>query len=438
MPHLTFVYPSVGRPANRGYIKSWQMQPLAIAALSGLTPGNWERSFFDDRIEDIDFERKTDLVAISIETFTAKRGYQIAAAYRRRGIAVIMGGYHATSCPAEALEYADAVCVGDAEPVWAKVLSDARANKLRGVYEGRTGAVFSARYDRSIFKGKNYFDLALVETGRGCRYNCTFCSITAFHQGACKVREVEDVLTEIRALDDKAVFFVDDNIAADHDRARALFSALRHEKIKWIGQVSLDVVGDPELLDLMAESGCAGLLVGFETLDRATLTSVGKDINSHVDYSRALSEIRARGIVVYGTFLLGLGRDGMQAVEDTLGFAIGEKLFIAAFNHAIPFPGTPFYRQLKDESRLRSERWWLDDGYRFGDVPFSPTAVSAVELAQCCHEARKRFFSVGSILTRALDPSANAKSLKNVGLFIGINLMLRKEVSQRHGLALGN
>jgi radical SAM superfamily enzyme YgiQ (UPF0313 family) len=166
------------------------MQPLAIAALSHLTPRSWRRSYFDDRFEKIDFDIETDLVAISIETFTAKRGYQIAAEFRRRNIPVILGGYHVTSCPEEALAQADAICVGEAESIWAQILDDVTTGQLQQRYEGFTQEVLNAGYDRSIFNGKKYFDLALVETGRGCGYSCTFCSITAFHKGQCKYRPV--------------------------------------------------------------------------------------------------------------------------------------------------------------------------------------------------------------------------------------------------------
>ena len=84
MPDVTFIYPCLGRFPNTKYVRSWQMQPLAIAVLSGLTPANWDRHLFDDRLEEIDYDRPTDMVAISAETYNAMRAYQIAAEYRKR------------------------------------------------------------------------------------------------------------------------------------------------------------------------------------------------------------------------------------------------------------------------------------------------------------------------------------------------------------------
>lgn len=435
MPHVTFIYPSVGRFAGTKYVRSWQMQPLAIAALSHLTPSEWERSFFDDRLEPIDFNHPTDLVAISIETFTSKRGYQIAAEYRQRGIPVVMGGYHATFCPDEVLEHADAVCIGEAEGVWTSILTDTLQGSLRGKYQIPSQAFTG--FDRSIFDNKNYFKIALVETGRGCSFGCKFCSITAFHSGKCKPRPIEDVVTEIRSLSEKSVFIVDDNITGDLRRADELFAALRALDIQWVGQASINVTQRPGLVDLMAESGCAGLLIGFESLDEAALTCVDKKVNRGVDYAVALAELRKRGIVVYGTFMMGLPSDSPSTAEQLTSFAIDEQIFIAAFNHIVPFPGTPLYEELRETGRLTYPKWWLSDEYRFGDAPFNPECGSADTLKQWCHSARRRFYSISSILRRAMDFKGNCGSLRKFALYFGLNLLLRREISQKKGLPLG-
>lgn len=438
MPHVTFIYPAVGHVAGQKYIRSWQMEPLGIGVLSGLTPTHWDQAFFDDRLEKIDYRRRTDLVAISIETFTARRGYQIASRYRSLGIPVVMGGYHATFCPDEVLQYADAVCAGDAEKVWASMLSDAAQGRLGGVYEDPVGSSFDTRINRSIFSGKRYFNLALIETSRGCPYHCSFCSISAFHRKRCKHRPVAQVIQEIKSSSRKAVFFIDDNLVNDPPRARELFHALKPMKIQWVGQASIDVTRDTGMLDLMKESGCAGLLIGFESLNPKTLQCIQKGVNRGIDYSRSLARLRKRGIVVYGTFLLGLPGDDANTVRETVDFARREKLFIAAFNHVIPFPGTPLYRQMEAGLQLIHPKWWLSGQYRFGEVPFRPGYGSAAELSRLCHEARKKFYSFPSILGRAADHRANCKPFRNTGLFFGVNLMLRKDICRRRGLPLGD
>ena len=185
MPRLTLVYPAIGRKPGKPFVRSWQLQPLAIARLAAMTPPDWQVNFFDDRMDVINFDRPTDLAAISIETYSAKRGYQVAAQFRKRGVPVVMGGYHATLCPDETKEHADAVCVGEAESVWPAILYDAPLGRLQPFYRGdRERPLQGLTPDRGIFKGKNYLPVALVETSRGCPFQCNFCSIGAVSQGA--------------------------------------------------------------------------------------------------------------------------------------------------------------------------------------------------------------------------------------------------------------
>src|SRR5688572_13489486 len=166
---LTLIYPSVGRKEGKPYVRAWQMQPLSMAVLAGLTPSHWDVRFFDDRMEDICFDEPTDLVAISVETFTALRAYKIARAFRERGVPVVMGGYHVTLEPEEAAAEADSIVVGDAELVWAQLLDDARHHRLEPVYRSIGRRVLAGlRPRREIFVGKRYQNITLVEFARGC------------------------------------------------------------------------------------------------------------------------------------------------------------------------------------------------------------------------------------------------------------------------------
>src|SRR6516162_2757481 len=170
---LTLIYPSVGRKENKPYVRAWQMQPLSMALLASLTPSDIEVRFYDDRMEDIPFDEPTDLVAISVETFTALRAYKIARQFRARGVPVVMGGYHATLLPDEVQTEADAVVVGDAEPVWDQLLDDARRRRLQRVYDGRGRRVLHGiRPRRDVFAGKAYQNITLVEFARGCNFKC--------------------------------------------------------------------------------------------------------------------------------------------------------------------------------------------------------------------------------------------------------------------------
>jgi len=414
------------------------MQPLSIAVLSALTPKKWDRIFFDDRLEKINFEIETNLVAISTETFTARRSYQIAEEFRKRGVPVIIGGYHATFCPDEVLEFADAVCIGEAENIWGEILADAEQGNLSGKYQSeKLYDMKKYNVDRNIFDGKKYFKLALIEAGRGCNYSCNFCSITSFHGGNYKYRNVEDIVSEIKKLNEKYLFFIDDNMTGNFTYAKKLFEALIPLKINWVGQVTINIGSDEELLQLMKKSGCVGVLIGLESLNAKNLKSIKKKHNDISEYKNLLSKINKYNIAVYATFMFGLANDSISVVEETVKFVIDEKIFMVAFNHIIPFPGTPLYIEKDNSNKLLYEKWWLSPEYRFGQAPFIPDCINSETLNDWSHRSRRTFYSIFSILKRSVNFSSNSCNIQRICFYFGINFMLRREIAQKKGLPLG-
>lgn len=436
---VTFIMPSIGRKDTGEYLKTWQMEPLVIALLSSITPADVQKVFFDDRMENINYNDPTDLVAISVETFTAKRAYQISAEYRKRGIKVVMGGFHPTLMPHDAKLHADAVVIGEAEGVWQEVLNDAAEAKLKEFYQRTEWTSLSGlQPDRSIYNNKRYLKLALVESGRGCRFNCNFCSISAFFRQTYRPRPISGVVKEIQSIRNKTIFFIDDNIAADIDRAKELFRALIPLGIRWISQISIQALKDAEVLDLMAQSGCIGVLVGFESLIRNSLQQMNKAWNGgRSDYLTVLASMRQKGIAAYPTFVFGYDQDTAQSFQDTLDFAIKERFFFIAFNHLVPFPGTALYDSLRNEGRLLHEQWWLHDGYAFCDVAFTPKNFTPQQLSSLCFDFRKEFYSYPTIFERGRNIRGNCNSFFKAMAFYSLNILEKKEVKQRQGLFLG-
>ena len=436
--HLTLIQPSVGRKADgTPYPASWRMEPLGIAALSGLTPRDVQRTFFDDRLDAIDDDVPTDLVAITVETYTARRAYQIADRFRKRGVPVVLGGFHPTACPDEAAAHADAVVIGEAEPVWAGLLEDAAQDRLRPRYAAERPALAGIAPDRSIFGSRRYGMVSLVETSRGCRFHCEFCSICQFYGHRCLERPVEEVAREVQGLS-KPIFFVDDNLGADPRRLRELCQTLLPLKRPWIGQASLHIAEDPALLDLMRRSGCQGVLIGFESLDAETLSSMGKSVNLAArDYPRAIRAFRDHGLSIYATFVFGYDHDTPETFRRVFDFALRQKFFFTAFNHLVPFPGTPLYDRLAAQGRLLSPQWWLEPLGRFGEVVFQPAAMSPGQLADLCESHRRKFYSLSSVARRALDLKANCRTPLKSLVFLGQNLLHQREVVRRQGLPFG-
>lgn len=416
------------------------MEPLAIAVLAGLTPPGVERKFYDDRFDKIPYDEPTDLVALSVETYTARRAYQIAARFRQRGVKVVMGGFHPTLLPDEAARHADAVVLGEAEETWPHVVADALAGRLQPRYAAaQRPSLAGLRADRSIYAGKPYLPITLVETSRGCPHACEFCSISRFFGRTWNARPVAEVVAEIRTLKPRTVFFTDDNLLADRERAKELLRALAPLKLRWAAQATLDAACDAELLGLLQASGCAFVLIGFETLNPAALAAMGKDVNRTSAYAEAARQLGRHGIGVYGTFVFGYDGDTEESFQQTRAFALRHGLFFAAFNHIVPFPGTPLYTRLEREARLLSPAWWLEPDYRFGQVIFRPAPLSAAELAGFCYRYRRGFYRLGSVLRRAWGNwRANCRTPARVLTFLTLNLMTGREIARRRDWPLGS
>lgn len=437
---LTLIHPCIGRRRGEPYIRTWQMEPLGQAVLAALTPADVQIAFYDDRMEPIPYDAPTDLVAISVETYTARRAYQIAAQYRQRGIPIVMGGFHTTLVPDEVAAHADAIVIGEAEGVWQHLLDDFRHGQLQPVYRQPACAPLQGiQPDRSIFAGKRYLPLGLIEAGRGCPFACEFCAIHAFYGPHRRWRPPEEIIAELHQVNKPLLFFVDDNITANREQAKDFFRALIPLKRRWVSQASITIAHDEELLHLIKASGCQGLLIGFETLNAANLQQMGKDFNTmRGGYETALANLRRAGMRLYATFVFGYDHDTPETFEETLAFALRHQFYITAFNHLTPFPGTPLYTRLQQEGRLRFDRWWLHPDYRYGMVPFTPSRISAEAVTEGCVQARTRFYSLPSILKRSLDVQVNTRSLFTWSSFLLINGMIRREVQQRRGFPLGD
>lgn len=431
---ITFIRPNLYDDRS-----SDAMEPLCFAILKSLTPADADISFFDERLETIPFDRPADLVALTVETYTARRAFQIAARFRRRGVPVVMGGYHPTFLPEETLEHADAVVKGDAEGVWGQVLHDAQNNSLQPIYESPEFLPLDGMMpDRSIFKGKKYAPMGLVQYSRGCKFNCSFCSIRAFYGKSLRQRPVEDVVEDIRRSGRRHIFLVDDNLFVNVDKAKELFEALVPLKISWSCQVSIDIARDTELVELMDRSGCISALIGFESLDPASLKEIKKGWNiKWQPYDDAINVFQSAGIMLYGTFIFGCDNDTVESFDASVEFAIRHKFMLANFNPLTPMPGAPLFDRMKKEGRLLHDRWWLDPDFSYGDATLRPMNMTPDQLTEACYAARSKFNTMQSILRRMIDLRTNLRSPYRAGIYLLANLISRREIHSKQSRTLG-
>jgi radical SAM superfamily enzyme YgiQ (UPF0313 family) len=239
--------------------------------------------------------------------------------------------------------------------------------------------------DWSLYAGKKYLPFHCVETSRGCPHGCDFCSVTNYFGGCYRTRPPADVEAEIGALRPfegrfvlkNVVFFVDDNIAGDRAHARALLPRLVPYQLKWVGQASTTIAREDELLALCRQSGCMGLLIGFETLSQEKLKSVRKGFNRPDDYLDAIKKIHDYGIGVSGAFVFGLDGDDPGVFDRTYEFVQKAKVEAPYFSILTPYPGTRLYRQLLSEGRITDWNW---SNYNTNNVVYEPRGMTAQQL----------------------------------------------------------
>lgn len=440
--HVTLVKPTLGRLEHGPYVDEARMEPLQLGVIAALTPPDVELALVDDRIDPVPYDLPTDLVAITVEAFTARRAYEIAAGYRRRGVPVVMGGMHATLAPGEVAGHADAVYTGDAEARWAEVVDDARRGVLRPRYDAPVGPPQPGTITRrDLYAGKGYLPLTLLQFGRGCRYRCEFCAVGAFFDHHQYTRAVQEVVAEIEAQGRRHLFFVDDNLIADTEAAKALFRALIPLRVRWVSQASIDMTRDPELMELMVESGCLGNVIGFESLDPENLAEMRKapNLRGGFDrYERQVRILREHGLQTWAAFVLGYDHDTPQSIRETCDWALAHKFTFAAFNVLMPYPSTPLYARLAREGRLLYDgTWWVHPGYRFNAAAFRPARMTADELTEAAWECRRRWSSRASIVRRALDPRTNLRTPLRFALYCLYNPLFRQEAFKKQGMHLG-
>lgn len=442
---ITFIRPNIGRLANGPYIDEGRMEPLPLAVLAALTPPDVDCRLYDDRVERIPYDEPTDLAAITVEIYTARRAYEIAAEYRRRGVRVVLGGFHPTLLPEECLEHGHTICRGDAEGYWLQLVDDARHGRLQRIYSAAPGGPpqpCGLLPRRDLFQGKRYLPITLLQFGRGCRFTCNFCAIASFFDRRHNCRPVAEVLAEIAAQRRRTLFFVDDNLISNPAAAKALFRALIPLRIRWMSQGSLDMTRDPELMELMAESGCIGHVIGFESIRPDSLRAMGKVQNLNRrgwdHYEAACEVLRKHHLQTWAAFTLGHDDDTVESIRATLDFAMRQKFCFAAFNILMPYPGTPLYERLASERRLLwGGKWWIHPEYRFNHAAFVPARMSPAELTQVTLECRTRWNSASAIFQRLWDRETHLHSAERLGIFLGYNRLFARETRRKQGMYLG-
>lgn len=404
---LTLIVPASGlwaaRKAKGKRNGKWfRFSLLSVLSVAAVTPPDWEIEIIDEQVDDLDLDRPRDLVGITVMTATAPRAYQLAAEFRRRGIPVVLGGMHPTFLPEEAGRHADAIVMGEAEPVWPALIADLLAGRMQPRYAAHAPFDLAQlpRLPRHLSpRGPHYVTLNTVQATRGCPHRCRFCSIAAFHGNGQRQRAVAHVIDEVSRLPGHHVMFIDDNLAANRAFARELFAALVPLEKQWISQTTLSIADHPELVALAAKSGCKGLFAGLETLSPENLSDVSKQFNRIDRFKRQIDTLHRAGIGVETGIVLGLDHDRPDVFERTLRFTDDAGIDAVQVAVFTPLPGTPLFAQMEREKRIFDHNW---EHYDYRHVVVEPRGMTPEELQAGADWLISQFYSPRRIAARSI------------------------------------
>lgn len=400
--HALLINPFYPKDPHSSFGKHVLTPTLALTSIAGATPSDWHVEYWDENLLNgpPPLDPLPQVVGITVHLTFANRAYELARWYRERGSKVVLGGLHVLSCPDEVAPHADAIAIGEGVALWPELLRDAAAGALKPVYKGDFNTPY--RDDpaprRSILPRGNFLTGASLNATRGCHNRCNFCYLsTKGLRMPYRMRDPEQVATEILESGEPYAVFTDNNLGSDRAYLHSLCAALGPLEMIWSAAVSIDVTDDPALVRAMALAGCTGVFVGFESLSDDSLGATHKQTPATADYARRVRMFHDNGIQVNGSFVFGFDGDRRDVFARTVQWIEENRLECATFHILTPYPGTPLFRQLEEEGRLLHKNW---DLYDTAHVVFRPRHMTPEELEHGYGWAYQHLFSHASIRRR--------------------------------------
>lgn len=375
-------------------------EPLTLSTLAALVPEelNATITLVDEGVRKFDYSKqKYDIVGITSTTSGAPRAYELAAFFKKQGSYVLLGGHHVTLMPDEASAYADTIFTGSAECTFPLFFEDYKkgAPLKRYISTGVDTAKMPLPR-RDLMPKKGYMSHPTIIADYGCPNHCKYCVIHSFWGNNGK-RAVKDVIDEIKFLKKKSFLFLDPSPFSNKTYAKELLQALAELKIKWVGLAALDIVKDDELLDLLQQSGCIGLLTGFETFDSNNLADMNKHKNKISEYKDVIQKMHQRKISVLGTFMVGFDGDTLESLKKLPDLIDEIQVDVPRFAILTPYPNTPVFKELDSQGRILTRDWSRYDSIQ---CVYQPLHMSKDELEQAFINVWKECYTFKRIFRR--------------------------------------
>lgn len=417
--YIKLIQPKMKKRPMDTDLKIHMAPPLGLLTLVNMLRSKHKVTLENENVQEIIYDDNPDIVGISVTVDTFPRAVEISKKFREKGVTVVAGGIHITTAedtiPPDCF---DAINVGAAEGTWYDIIKDYENGTLKKIYRCgrklRGEDIVSPAYD-FVDKDK-YLYCNVVHTSRGCPFRCDFCYNSASERAYIN-RSVEDVIRDIKAVNSRHIMFIDDNFAGNPEWTREFLNEIKPMRLKWNAAVSINAVNDTELLDLMKESGCQSLFIGFESINSVSISGVHKTQNSTADYERAIKAVHDRGIMINASFVFGLDGDTSETFTATLDWIVKNKIETVTSHILTPYPGTALYERMKREGRITTDDLSL---YNTANVVFEPKNMTEKELYDGYIRIYKQIYSFKNILRRM------PESREQRAPYLMFNLLYRK------------
>lgn len=341
--------------------------PLGLLTVAAMLPVEWNKRLIDLNVEDLkdEYLNWADYVFISAMAVQRQSVIKVINRCKKAGVMMVAGG-PLFSMEHERFPEVDHFVLNEAEETLAPFLRDLEHGQARKVYATeKFPDIHQTPAPLWKLTDLKSYNTVSIQFSRGCPFNCDFCNVTALLGHRPRTKTTRQVIAELDGLYKlgwrKSVFFVDDNFIGNkkYIKEEVLPALIEWRRGKYdlpfSTEASINLVDDPELIDLMVRAGFDTVFVGIETPNEASLVECSKIQNKGRDLVESVRILHRVGLQVQGGFIVGFDNDSPSIFQQQIDF-IQKSGIVTAMVGMLQAPlGTRLHQRMQEQDRLLNE-----------------------------------------------------------------------------------